>query len=247
MLMRLKIILGTLCPSQRHLHGSPYPVPLRWMFRAFIKSHDDVCPQRNLDFHGPFRRKQVRCAVNMRAKTHAFLAHFAQLAQAEYLEAAGIRKQSAVPAHKSVQPPHFAHQLMPRPQIKMISIAQNDLRAQILQNILRDGLYGSRRAHRHKSGSLYRTMRSLNARQSGRTGLSLNCERQGHASYVTGFLKFRAARNSYCEQDVNGLIVRSLDVIPWARLWLIQLNISSRLLFGQKSSTTLRASFARPV
>ena len=133
MLMRLKIVFRSLRPAQSHLHGRPCPFPLRRMLRAFVEGHHNVRAQRDLYFHRPLRRKQMRRAVQMRAETYALFFHLAQLAQAEDLEAAGIGQQRPVPAHELVQPAQLAHQLVPRSQIEMVGIAQNDLRAQMFR------------------------------------------------------------------------------------------------------------------
>ncbi len=78
-------------------------------------------------------------SIQMRAKLHALRRYFAQLIQAEDLEAAGVRQQAAWPAHEAVQPAQAPHRFMPRPQIQVIRVAKNDLRAQRLQQVLRHG------------------------------------------------------------------------------------------------------------
>ena len=109
----------------------------------------------------------------MRAETHAFFFHFAQFAQAEHLEAAGIGEQRAFPAHELVQPAHLAHQLMPRSKIQVIGIAQNDLRAQVFQNVLRDGFHRPSRAHRHECRGFHGAVRGVDAGLSGQGRLGL--------------------------------------------------------------------------
>src|SRR6476646_7365377 len=112
----------------------------------------------------------------MRAETYAFFFHLAQLAQAEDLEAAGIGEQRPLPAHEFVQAAQLAHQLVPRTQIQMIGIAQNDLRAQILQNVLRNSLHSPSRADRHKSRRFNQAVRGVDAGLSSRADFSLDCE-----------------------------------------------------------------------
>ena len=74
------------------------------------------------------------------------------------LKAAGVGEHCPRPAHEAVQPAHAADSLVAGAQIKMISIGENDLRAQRFQHILRDGLHRSRRAHRHKDRRFHRLM-----------------------------------------------------------------------------------------
>src|SRR6478672_1425557 len=87
MLVRFKVVFRSLGPAQRLFHRLSRPLALCWMFGAFVKSHHNVSPQSDLNFHGSFRSKQVGGAVQMRAETYAFFFHLAQLAQAEDLEA----------------------------------------------------------------------------------------------------------------------------------------------------------------
>ena len=131
----------------------------------------------------------------MGAEAYALFFHFAQFAQAEYLEATGIGQQSAVPAHEFVQPTHFAHQLVPGSEIEVIGIAQNDLRAQTFKDVLRNGLYCPCCSYRHEGRSFYRAVRCMDAGHAGRAGLGLDGERQSHKSlWYRLFLKFRAQR-----------------------------------------------------
>ena len=120
----------------------------------------------------------------MRAETHAFFFHLAQLAQAEDLETAGVGQQCPIPTHELVQPAQFAHQLVPRTQIEMVGIAQNDLRAQVFQNVLRHGFYGSGSADRHECRRVHIPMSSVNAGLAGRTGMGLDCEGESHMNMV---------------------------------------------------------------
>src|SRR5947208_2229960 len=99
------------------------------MFCALIEGHDDVCAQRNLDFDGPLRGEDMRRAVQMGTEGNTFFRDFAEVAQAEYLEAAGVSQKRPLPTHKFVQTAQTAHQFVPWPQIEMVGIAENDLRA----------------------------------------------------------------------------------------------------------------------
>src|SRR5215469_4367442 len=75
----------------------------------------------------------------------------------------------------------------------MVGIAQNDLRAQLFQDVLRDSLYRSRSAARHKRRSFDRAVRALDAAKARWTGLSLDGEKLGHIDMVHS-LKFGAER-----------------------------------------------------
>src|ERR1051325_8297518 len=189
LLMRLKIFLRPLRPPQRHLHRLPSSLPLRRMLRALVKGHYDVGAQRDLYLHRALRSKQMRGAVKMRTKTDSFLRHLAQLAQAEDLEAAGISQQRAVPAHEAVQPAQLAHQLMSRPKIEMVGIAKNDLRSQLFNDVLRNGLDRACGAHGHKGRRFDITVRGKDARQARGAGLGLNSEGKDHVNMLQVFAK----------------------------------------------------------
>ena len=57
-----------------------------------------------------------RSPFEVRLKQHALFGDLAQPAQAENLEAAGIRQNRPRPVHEPVQPAELANGLMPRPQ-----------------------------------------------------------------------------------------------------------------------------------
>src|SRR3954453_10716987 len=149
----------------------------------------------------------------MRAEAHSFFLYFAQFAQAEYLESAGIGKQRSIPAHELVQPAEFAHQLMSRTKIKMIGVPQNDLRAEIsrskvFQNVLGDRFDRACCAHRHEGRCFYRPVGAMDARLTGGTGLGLDCEGQSHnllwyrlslnSERSEECVLFRTRRKSFC-------------------------------------------------
>jgi len=92
-----KIILAARGPAQGQLHRSPCPLRVRWIFGAFIKGHDDVGPEANLNLHRLFGAKKMSGAVKVRTKRHAFFADLAQLIQAEDLKAARVRENGPIP------------------------------------------------------------------------------------------------------------------------------------------------------
>src|SRR5262249_39547671 len=121
----------------------------------------------------------------VRAELHSLFRNFSQTAEAEDLKAAGIGEQRALPTHEPVQSAQVANNLVSRPQIKMIGIAQDDLRAQLLKNVLGNGLHRTRRAARHKGRRLQGAVCSVNAAPARRAGLSLDLEGKAHPDYRT--------------------------------------------------------------
>ena len=108
-------------------------------------------------------------AVQMRPETYAFIGDFAQFGKAEDLITAGVRKDCAVPRHELVQAAEFADQFVARPQIQMIGIAQNDLRAEIFQRFIAQTLHCALRTARHEERSVNRSVRRRHA-SAARTG-----------------------------------------------------------------------------
>ena len=69
---------------------------------------------------------------------------------------------------------------MPWPQIEMVGIAQDNLGAQLFQDVLRNGFDRPSGAHRHERGRLYRAVGGGDARLAGRAGLELDGEWKSH-------------------------------------------------------------------
>ena len=76
-------------------------------------------------------------AIQMRAERDAFVGDLAQIAQAEDLKSAGIGENRVRPRHELVQAAHLADQFVPGPEEQVIRVAENDLRAEVFQVLLR--------------------------------------------------------------------------------------------------------------
>src|SRR5260370_14004833 len=137
----------------------------------------------------------MRRPVQVRAKGHAFIAHLAQIGQAENLEAARVGKNGAIPRHEPVQPAHLANRFDPRPQKKMVSIAQQNLDAKFFKHILRDALDRTERPNRHKHGRLDLSMRSDEPTGASRAASSFNLQANRHCG---GFYKDCGGQRSDC-------------------------------------------------
>ena len=96
---------------------------------AFIEHHDDVGAKRDFDFERFFGREKMLRAVKVRAERDAFVAHSAQIAEAEHLVAARIGKNCVRPRHEPMQPTHFADKFVAGPKIKMIRVGEQNLDA----------------------------------------------------------------------------------------------------------------------
>ena len=153
--MLLKVSLRTPRPPQRHLHRLPHPLPLRRILRALVERHNNVRAQPDLYLHRPLRTKKVRRPIQVRPERHSLLRHLPQIAKTENLKPARVGKDRPLPRHEAVQPAHPPHHLHPRPQIKMISVPQQNPDPQLLQQILRHTLNRPQSPHRHKHRRLH--------------------------------------------------------------------------------------------
>ena len=102
----------------------------RRIWRAFVKCHDDIRIQCPLDEHGFHRTEEKTASVDVRSKFHPVRSDFAQIRQTENLKSAGIGQYRLVIGNEFVQTPGKIDDLQPRPQKKVVGVAQNDLRTQ---------------------------------------------------------------------------------------------------------------------
>src|SRR5215468_1055111 len=119
----------------------------------------------------------------MRAEIYSLLADLPEIAQAENLKTAGVCKQRSLPAHEFVESTQVAHQLVPGAQIEMVGVAENDLRAQLFQHILRNALHRSSSSHRHEDRRLHLAVGGNDPSRACSARLGIRDERQcGHLS-----------------------------------------------------------------
>src|SRR5712692_4905049 len=97
--------------------------------------------------------------IEMRAEAHAVVGDLPELRETEDLVAARIGEDSSRPGHEFVQTTELADQLMPGPQIEMISVGENDFSAQLFERLLSEGLDARGGAHGKKEGRLNHAVR----------------------------------------------------------------------------------------
>ncbi len=116
----------------------------------------------------------------MRAECDAFFGDFAQLVQAENLEAAGIRQDRSRPRHETMQSAEIAHGFDSGAEVKMISVAEKNLNPEFFENILRHTFDCGRRADGHEHGSFDLAVRRDEAAGARRLARGLNAKLNGH-------------------------------------------------------------------
>ena len=94
---------------------------------AFVQGHHYVCAYDTLGVYVVFRREEVAGAVYVRLELAAFLRNLADAAEAEYLEAAAVCEDGAVPAFKLVEAAGT--------EVQVIGVAENDLRLDVFLKV----------------------------------------------------------------------------------------------------------------
>ena len=85
--------------------------------------------------HGRLGAEQVLAAIDVAAERHALFGDLAAVGQAEHLVAAAVRQNRSLPIHEFVQPARSLQHLGAGAEVQMVSIAQDDLRADVVAQI----------------------------------------------------------------------------------------------------------------
>ena len=88
----------------------------------------------------------------MGAEADAFVGDFAELAERENLEAAGVGEHGAGPADEAVQAAHAADGFVAGAEVEVVGVAEDDLGAEDFEDVLGDGFDGAGGAHGHEDG-----------------------------------------------------------------------------------------------
>ena len=130
--------------------------------------------------HRAFRTEEVRRAIEMRAKRHAFLGDFAKFVQTENLETAGVGQDRPRPRHKPVQPAKLAHGFNSRTQDKGDTCCPEESAPRVLREFPAARLSPWHRAHRHEHRSFDLPMRRGKSPGASAPAGSLDAKLNGH-------------------------------------------------------------------
>src|SRR5690606_13709602 len=103
----------------------------------------------------------VRTIGNLIFRDHPYRA------EADHLESSAVSQYSAVPVHEAVQPPRLQDDFVPRAEVQMVRVGQNDPASDLLQLLGAHRLHGGLGAHRHEHRGLKGSVRSVEPRQAG--------------------------------------------------------------------------------
>ena len=88
----------------------------------------------------------------MTAESYALFRHLADVRQTEDLKTARVGQNRTVPSFEPMQAASFMQDLCPRTKIQMIGVSQNNLRLDILLQLLAlNALHGTYRTNRHEN------------------------------------------------------------------------------------------------
>ena len=89
-------------------------------------------------------------AIKMRLETDPVLVDFTQSSQTEHLKAAAVGENRTIPVHEFMQATEASHPLMTRTQVKVIGVAQDNLRADLLKLLRHHPFDRTLSTHRHE-------------------------------------------------------------------------------------------------
>ena len=120
-----------------------------------------------MNLHADLGRHEQLVTIDRAGEVHTFLGDLAHGAQTPHLKAPAVGKNGLVPFFKLVQPAKALHdvQAWTHPQVKRV--AQNDLRAHVVQALWRDAFYRAVGAHGHEDWRLHHTVVQRQAAAAG--------------------------------------------------------------------------------
>ncbi len=107
----------------------------------------------------------MRAAIDMGLKGHTLVIDLVQVCERKDLKPATVRQDRSLPVHETMQLTEPLDPLMSRPEVKMIRIAQNDLRPHALKILGAHGLHSSLRSHGHEDRRLDHVFASHRSRK----------------------------------------------------------------------------------
>ena len=112
----------------------------------------------------------------MRTERYARFCDFAQIGQAENLEAARVGKNRPWPRHEAMQSAQLANLLDSRSQVEVVGVSEKNLDPEFLENVLRNTLHRCQRSHRHEDWGFNFSVRRDQAAGAGWAGASFDLE-----------------------------------------------------------------------
>jgi len=154
-------------PANRPLHRRGRLVPCGWIGKTFIEDHRDVRPELRLDVHSPLRRQLMPGPVDMRLEVGPVLGDATPLRETEYLIPAAVSQDGPVPAYEAMETAAPSYELVTRPQVEVIRVAQDDLGARLFEVFEERSLDGTLCPDRHEGRRVNDTVRRVELAEAG--------------------------------------------------------------------------------
>ena len=158
---------GTFCPQMRDIHGVQGLLPGDSRRAAHIEHHRDIRSDHLLDVNHLFRREYVPGAVDMALELHALLMYLPELAQGEYLKAAAVGEDVAVPVAEVMKPVKGLEDLNTRAKVKMVCVSEYQVVTDLGDIVMMDAFHGAVGSHGHERGCLDHSVREIDFSGSG--------------------------------------------------------------------------------
>ncbi len=119
--------------------------------RTDVQAHGDVGHELRLAPRDRLGREPCRRAVVDRAEGDAVVVDLRdRVPQREDLEAARVREDRPVPGHEPVEPAELRDEVLPRPEVQVVRVAEEDGRAERAELVRVDSLHRSLRPDGHE-------------------------------------------------------------------------------------------------
>jgi hypothetical protein len=147
------VAIGLLRPTDGAVHALAGVLMGDRIFGTLVEHHANVAAEGQLHVDRRFGGEGVQIAVEVGLEDHALVGNFAEAAEAEDLEAAGIGEDGVGPRHEAVKSAHFADELVAGAEEEMVGVGQQDFDAEIFGEVaLGESFDGGLGADRHEYG-----------------------------------------------------------------------------------------------
>ena len=145
-------------PPQRPLHPFFRQLPRRLAGDDVVEHHGHVGAECPLDLHGRFGSDRAGRAIDVADELDPVLLDLPESLEGKHLEAARVGEHRAVPGGEAVEPAQRLYHRLAGPEMQMIGVAQDDLRAGPEYLVRMQPAHRPVGPHRHECRSLHRAV-----------------------------------------------------------------------------------------
>lgn len=163
-------ILAALCPTGGEGERAGGVGFVARVGRAFVEEHRDVGSERGLNLHAQLGGKHHFRSIEVVLKSHAFFGDLAKLGQGPNLESSRVGEEGFLPGRETVESAHLTNQLMAGAQPEVVGVAEDDLRAELLELERVESFHRPLGADRHEDRCFDHAVRQAQGSASGGAG-----------------------------------------------------------------------------